>query len=510
MREWHDGHGRVGGAAAARATGLPTRSERPTTTASAPSSATSWRRSSSITPAGVHGRSPGGPSPAGRREIGVSPSTSLAGVDQLGQRAAVDLRRRRQLEQDAGHARIVVELVRSSRLDLGVRRRRRQAVVEAGDADLGATPSACRRRRPPTPGRPPPARWPGPGAALPVGDPRARPRARPRRAPAARSPCRRSSPAAISAASVPVASAAHARGSIAGGSRTMPASVTAHSAARIRYGTSSPALGELAAAGRADAVCRPHHAMFTSANAKPCSSAEPLRAVAELRHRGRPRACRSPATPAITSTPSTRRALRPRHERQHHRRAGEADDHRRHAADAIGHAPDRSGSRPPRARRRTGSTAAIATAAAPSSSSRSGASTLSVPKIRPGSVVSHIPRHVRSPRTAVSRSRRRAPVRAVPRACAAPTRRGRAAATGTRTRPPAHAPRGRAEHGPEERAGDRGGHRRTDHLAATLPRRCADQPAERARPRRGGPRRPAGSGRCRAPARSARTRTRRS
>ena len=40
-------------ASSSAATGLPTRSERPTTTASAPTNSTSWRRRSSITPDGV-------------------------------------------------------------------------------------------------------------------------------------------------------------------------------------------------------------------------------------------------------------------------------------------------------------------------------------------------------------------------------------------------------------------------------------------------------------------------
>ena len=78
MREWHVVT--VAFCASSRlATGLPTRSERPTTTASAPSSSTSWRRSSSITPDGVQGRSPGRPLASRPAEIGVRPSTSLAG-----------------------------------------------------------------------------------------------------------------------------------------------------------------------------------------------------------------------------------------------------------------------------------------------------------------------------------------------------------------------------------------------------------------------------------------------
>src|ERR671922_2228789 len=66
-------------ASSSAASGLPTRSERPTTTASAPSSATSCLRSSSITPCGVQGRSPGRPFASSPVAIGVSPSTSLAG-----------------------------------------------------------------------------------------------------------------------------------------------------------------------------------------------------------------------------------------------------------------------------------------------------------------------------------------------------------------------------------------------------------------------------------------------
>ena len=61
------------------ATGLPTRSDRPTTTASAPSSATEYVSSSSITPSGVHGRSPGAPWTSRPALTWVSPSTSLSG-----------------------------------------------------------------------------------------------------------------------------------------------------------------------------------------------------------------------------------------------------------------------------------------------------------------------------------------------------------------------------------------------------------------------------------------------
>jgi hypothetical protein len=59
----------------------------------------------------------------------------LARVDDLRQRGPVDLRRRRELEQDAGNRGIGVELAQQA-LDLVVRGVLRQPVVEAGDADL--------------------------------------------------------------------------------------------------------------------------------------------------------------------------------------------------------------------------------------------------------------------------------------------------------------------------------------------------------------------------------------
>ena len=123
-------------ASSSAASGRPTRSERPTTTASAPCSGTSWRRSSSITPAGVHGRSPGRPWASRPADSGVSPSTSLPRRDQRGQRLAVDLPRRRELEQDPGHALGGGELAQQ-RLDLLVGGVLRQPVVEAHDPDLG-------------------------------------------------------------------------------------------------------------------------------------------------------------------------------------------------------------------------------------------------------------------------------------------------------------------------------------------------------------------------------------
>ncbi len=78
VREWHIVTVALR-ASSICATGLPTRSERPTTTASAPSSSTPYRSSSSMHPAGVHGRSPGRPFASSPAETGVSPSTSLPG-----------------------------------------------------------------------------------------------------------------------------------------------------------------------------------------------------------------------------------------------------------------------------------------------------------------------------------------------------------------------------------------------------------------------------------------------
>ena len=62
-----------------RPSGRPTVIPRPTTTTSAPAISTPWRRSSSMTPTGVHGSGPGLPSTSLPRFIGCSPSTSLSG-----------------------------------------------------------------------------------------------------------------------------------------------------------------------------------------------------------------------------------------------------------------------------------------------------------------------------------------------------------------------------------------------------------------------------------------------
>ena len=77
------------------AIGLPNRFERPTTTASAPSSTTPVFASSSITPSGVHDRSPGRPSASSPALTGVRPSTSLSGSTSAGQGRPVEVRRER-------------------------------------------------------------------------------------------------------------------------------------------------------------------------------------------------------------------------------------------------------------------------------------------------------------------------------------------------------------------------------------------------------------------------------
>ena len=78
MREWHTVTVAFS-ASSSEATGLPTRSLRPTTTACAPSSGVSYRRSSSITPNGVADTRPSRPWTSRPAFVGVSPSTSFAG-----------------------------------------------------------------------------------------------------------------------------------------------------------------------------------------------------------------------------------------------------------------------------------------------------------------------------------------------------------------------------------------------------------------------------------------------
>ena len=182
--------GRVARPAAARATGLPTRSERPTTTASAPSSVDVvaaqqlHARRAACTAAG-----PGGPWPAGRRRSASArrrpwpgrsprsaPPPSICGG--VGSWSRMPETRGSSLSSC------------SSALDLACGVSAGSRWSKPRDADLGASPSACRRRRRPTRGRRRPARSPARAARGPP-RPRPRPRSPPRRAPAARSPCRR-------------------------------------------------------------------------------------------------------------------------------------------------------------------------------------------------------------------------------------------------------------------------------------------------------------------------------
>ena len=120
------------------ATGLPTRIERPTTTASAPSSSTSGRRSSSITPAGVQGRSPGCPWARRPALIGVRPSTSLAGAIRADEHGLVEVLGHRQLEQDPAHGSSALSASISAATCSRLGHVRRRAVVEGLDADLRA------------------------------------------------------------------------------------------------------------------------------------------------------------------------------------------------------------------------------------------------------------------------------------------------------------------------------------------------------------------------------------
>ena len=87
-----------------------------------------------------------GPGRAGPADIGVRPSTSLPGGICAVSARAVDLRRRRELEQDPGHARVGVELAQE-RLDLLVGRRPGAAGGRSPRCRPRPTPSACCRRR---------------------------------------------------------------------------------------------------------------------------------------------------------------------------------------------------------------------------------------------------------------------------------------------------------------------------------------------------------------------------
>ena len=188
MREWQTVTVALA-ASSRRATGTPTSFERPTTTASAPSSSTPSWRSSSITPAGVQGTRPGR---AVGEQAGVDRGEAvdvLAGIDRGDHRVGIDLVGDRQLDEDAVD--VLVEAEPADQLEqLVLVGLRRQPVVDRAHPDLLAGPVLVadvdlggrvladdhrgQRRRPP-------------GLGL-VG---ARPRRAPARAPRRRPPCRR-------------------------------------------------------------------------------------------------------------------------------------------------------------------------------------------------------------------------------------------------------------------------------------------------------------------------------
>ena len=128
--------------------------------------------------------------------------------------------------------------------------------------------------------------------------------------------------------------------------------------------------------------------------------------------------------------------------------------------------------------------APIASAEKPSSSRRSGASTLSVPKRSAGRTTNQTPSRIRRLRSA----RRKTPSGW---GCIGGGAEVRNAQTASATASSAAAPnasalpddRGHAaEHRAEERADDREGQRRPDRLAAARGRRLADEPGEAGRP----------------------------
>ena len=149
------------GSAAARAGG-PTVIPRPTTTTSAPAIGTSWRRSSSTMPYGVHGSGAGLPSTSQPRLVGCRPSASLAGSIRPRTRVLVDGPGQRQLDDVAGAGGVGVELG-DRRLDLGLGGGRGQVDADRLDADLGAVLVLAVDVPPRRRGRRRPARCRGPG-----------------------------------------------------------------------------------------------------------------------------------------------------------------------------------------------------------------------------------------------------------------------------------------------------------------------------------------------------------
>ena len=135
------------------AIGLPTRIERPSTTALAPSSSRPASLSSSITPAGVHGTiASSRPCTSRPAFAAVRPSTSLAGSISEIISSWSRWSGQRQLEQDAVHA--VVRVERADQLGELVRRaRRRRARGGTTRCRPRPSPRASCARRPPRPGR---------------------------------------------------------------------------------------------------------------------------------------------------------------------------------------------------------------------------------------------------------------------------------------------------------------------------------------------------------------------
>ena len=120
-----------------RPSGRPTVTPRPTTTTSAPAIGTSWRRSSSTIPCGVHGSGAGLPSTSQPRFVGCSPSASLAGSIWPEDVVLAHLPGQRQLDDVAGARRVGVQ-GRHVLLDLRLGGVGRQVHPDRGDPDLGA------------------------------------------------------------------------------------------------------------------------------------------------------------------------------------------------------------------------------------------------------------------------------------------------------------------------------------------------------------------------------------
>ena len=139
MREWQTVTVAFS-ASSSEATGLPTRSLRPTTTACAPSSGVSYARSSSITPDGVAGTRPSRPWTSRPAFVGREPVDVLRRVDRGRGTRRVEVAGQRQLDDDAAHRRVGVQLARRPRAAPPGRCRSGSSRPIERDADLGARP----------------------------------------------------------------------------------------------------------------------------------------------------------------------------------------------------------------------------------------------------------------------------------------------------------------------------------------------------------------------------------